>query len=101
MSFTGVTMGDWRGADYTRKRNTLVNQANTNPDARCAMDGCGLRLDEHPNTKTGKRPGWTADHVRPGDPRSPLRLAASSCNYSAGARHGNRMRTGIVTTIRY
>ena len=36
----------------------------------------------------GARPGdpWTADHVRPGDPTSPLRPAHKSCN----SRRGNR-----------
>jgi hypothetical protein len=97
----GVCVSDWRGAEYVKRRNAMVARANVDPDARCEMPGCGLRLDEHPNTKTGKRPEWTADHVRPGDPHSPLRLAASSCNYSAGARHGNTMRVKVVGTVPY
>ena len=85
--------------DYDRRRAELVARANADPSTRCSMPGCGRTLAEHPLTKSGKRPTWTTDHVRPGDPLSPLRLAVSSCNYAAGARLGNERRRRLRTTV--
>ena len=85
--------------DYDRRRADMVARANADPSTRCAMPGCGKTLAEHPPTKSGRRPIWTVDHARPGDPLSPLRLAASSCNYAAGARLANERRRRLRTTV--
>ena len=53
---------------------------------------CGRTLDQHPPHKTGKPATWTAGHVIDSDPTSPLLPEASTCNKSAGARYGNRLR---------
>lgn len=84
---------------YDRRRAAMLASANADPSTRCAMPGCGRTLAEHPNTKSGKRPTWTVDHVRPGDPLSPLRLAVSSCNFAAGARLGNERRRRLRTSV--
>lgn len=99
----------YRG-DYDRRRAALIAAANANPLTRCGMlpgdrvplgAGCGLTLLEHPPTKTGRRQKWTADHVRPGDPSSPLRPVATSCNCSAGTKLANARRRRLRTTIRW
>lgn len=53
---------------------------------------CGLTLAEHPPHRTGAQAIWTAGHTRDGDPAAPLAAEASTCNYTAGAEHGNRLR---------
>lgn len=71
-----------------RQRAALVRRnAYANPDTRCGICGSTLAMPPH-------KPGdtWDADHVRPGDPSSPLRPAAASCNRSKGAAEGNRNR---------
>jgi hypothetical protein len=64
--------------------------ANANPNTRCWR--CGLTLAEHPNTKTGKPPRWTAGHIVDGDLSAGLRPEVDVCNYQAGAAAGNRNR---------
>lgn len=59
---------------YHQAAARLRNEANADPTTRCWL--CGLlRIDGDP---------WTADHVRPGDPDSPLAVAHRSCNSSRG-----------------
>lgn len=58
---------------------------------RCWRDG--LTLAQHRSHRDGRRPWWTAGHVTDGDPRSPLAPEASVCNFSEGAKHGNRLRS--------
>lgn len=57
---------------------------------------CGLTLAEHAPHRDGKRPKWTAGHTRDSDPTAPLAPEASTCNYSEGARHGNRLHSRFV-----
>jgi hypothetical protein len=76
-----------RTGTYTKRAKVVRDTANLNPATPCGM--CGKTLAEHPNTKTGKPPSWDADHERPGDPLSPLRPVAATCNRAAGARLKN------------
>ena len=96
--------------DYDRRRDAVLRAARANPATRCGMlpgdsaplgAGCGLTLAEHAPTKTGRRQTWTADHVRPGDPSSPLRPVAMSCNCAAGTRLANQRRRRLRTTVRW
>jgi len=79
-----------RTGDYHVRSRLVREAAYADPDTRCWR--CGRTLDQHPPHKTGKPPHWTAGHVRDGDPTSPLLAEASTCNYAAGARLGNRRR---------
>lgn len=99
MRVTGVPthMADPLYNAHFRRTSAIMRAvANHNPRTICAF--CGHTLDQHPPTRTGKPQHWEVDHERPGDPTSPLRIAASSCNRTAGAAHGNRLRVGLVTT---
>lgn len=79
----------YQGSYHVRSR--LVREAAyADPSTRCWR--CGRTLDQHPPHKTGAPPRWTAGHVRDGDPTSPLLPEASTCNKTAGARYGNRLR---------
>ena len=73
----------YQGSYHVRAR-AIRRAAQMNPEQKCWR--CGRTLLEHPNTKTGKAPRWTAGHVIDGDPTSPLLPEADVCNYSAGAR---------------
>ena len=79
------------GGDYQRRAAAIRRTAYLNPDTPCGR--CGLTLAEH-------KPGdtWDAGHTRDGDPTSPLRPEAASCNRSAGATLGNRRRQGLEPT---
>ena len=90
-------MGNSKGAhhrgQHQRLARLVVNAANANPDTRCAR--CGRTLDQHPDTKTGKRPHWTAGHKVDGKIATSVtdyQPEANTCNYAAGATHGNRNR---------
>ena len=64
--------------------------ANANPDTRCWR--CRRTLTEHPWTKTGKLPKWTAGHVEDADGNLTGELApeADVCNFTEGARKQQR-----------
>ena len=79
----------YRGSYHVQSR-LVRERAYADPTTRCWR--CGHTLAEHAPHKTGKPPRWTAGHVRDGDPTSPLLPEASTCNKSAGATHGNRLR---------
>lgn len=86
------------GSFHVRSRR-LVLQARARDRAADLGQGehvrcwrCGLTLAEHQPHRNGDRPIWTAGHTRDGDPSSPLAAEASTCNYSEGARRGNRLR---------
>ena len=89
----------WRRGDYQRRARAIKLTAHSDPTTRCGL--CGRTLDQHPHTKTGNPPTWTADHIRPGDETSPLQAAVWSCNSSAGASMGNRRRIGLETTVNW
>lgn len=76
---------------YQRKAHRIRQAANANPHTRCWR--CGRPLQEHPPHKNGRPAYWTAGHLIDGDPQSPLAPEASTCNFAAGARHGNHTRT--------
>ena len=59
----------YKNADY-RRRSQLVRQT----AITCSLCGGGARVGDP----------WTADHVVPGDPRSPLLPAHRSCNSKKG-----------------
>ena len=79
----------YRGGYHVAARR-VRDAAKADPTTCCWR--CGRTLDMHPPHKTGKPPTWTAGHVIDGDPASPLRPEASTCNYRAGAIAGNRKR---------
>lgn len=64
--------------------------AYADPTTRCWR--CGRTLDQHAPHKTGRPATWTAGHIIDSDPTSPLAPEASTCNKSAGATYGNRLR---------
>ena len=68
-----------------RSRSAALRAAGyANPKATCWL--CGKSLTEGPPHRNGQPLTWHADHVVPGDPRSPLRLAHSTCNEGRGGR---------------
>lgn len=69
------------GTHQVRARK-VTTAAKADSTTRCWR--CGLTLDAHEPHRNGKRPWWTAGHVRDGDPTSPLAPEASTCNYRAG-----------------
>jgi hypothetical protein len=80
-------MSLWRGTHRT-KAKALTDRAYANPSAVCWL--CGKTLQQGPRYRDGRPSTWHADHVVPGDPRSPLRLAHSLCNERRGG--GSRSR---------
>lgn len=87
-----------RGA-HQRLARELVQAANRNPHTQCQADGCkgwGRRtLAEHPNTKTGRKPRWTAGHKVPGKIAHSIndyRPEVDVCGYSDGATLRNTRR---------
>ena len=83
----------YRG-DYTARSKAVRLYAYANPATPCGM--CGLTLAAHGMTKTGKRPTWDADHLRPGDPTSPLRPVVASCNRAAGGALGRARQAAAI-----
>jgi hypothetical protein len=79
----------YRGSYHVASRR-VREAAAASPYTTCWR--CGRTLAQHPPHKTGKPARWTAGHLRDGDPSSPLLPEASTCNKSAGAAHGNRLR---------
>ena len=77
--------------DYRTRQRYLIAAANSNPSTICWR--CRRTLAEHPPHKDGRRPFWTAGHLRDSDPTSPLLPEASTCNFKAGAVFGNRKRS--------
>lgn len=80
----------WHAGSYHVTSRRIREQAAADPLTQCWR--CGRTLDQHPPHKTGKPARWTAGHVVDSDPTSPLLPEASTCNKSAGARYGNRLR---------
>lgn len=76
----------WRGT-HKRRAKQLCDAGYANPDARCWLCGHPLGHPTH-RYRSGRSSHWQADHVRRGDPTSPLRLAASLCNERRGGRDG-------------
>jgi predicted kinase len=77
----------WNQPQYRARRKTLI--ASATPQSKCWR--CGKRLQEHRPHRDGKPVKWTAGHIIDGDPRSPLALEASTCNYRAGGTIGARI----------
>jgi hypothetical protein len=75
---------------HQRRAAALVAAANADPTTRCWR--CGHTLHEHKPHRNRTPAYWTAGHVRDGEINGELRPEASTCNYSAGATHGNRRR---------
>jgi hypothetical protein len=76
--------------NYTRRARLLRQAANANPDTRCWR--CGRTLPEHPPHRSGHPPRWQAGHVVDSQVNGALAPEASTCNASAGASYGNRLR---------
>jgi hypothetical protein len=77
-----------RTGGYHVAARRVRDAANANPATRCWR--CGRTLAQHPNHRNGKPPKWTAGHVVDGEVAGRLLPEASTCNYQAGARLGNR-----------
>jgi hypothetical protein len=67
---------------YHRRSLALVAAAYANPDTRCGR--CGRTLSQHPPTRTGRPPRWSAGHIIDGQVDGPLRPEVLSCNSRAG-----------------
>lgn len=74
---------------YQVRARAVRDAANANPNTRC------WRCDR---TKAEHRREWTAGHVTAGDPNSALLPECARCNYSHGAKLGNRRRKGLAQT---
>lgn len=72
-------MPTWRGPAWDKRSR----QARANPPNVCHF--CQLPI-------TPGQP-LDADHIRTGDPTSPIIATHRSCNRSHGATHGNNQRT--------
>lgn len=83
----------YQGRYHVQARH-VRQAANNNPNTRCWR--CGLTLQQHAPHKSGQPAKWTAGHLIDSDPTSPLLPEASTCNYKAGARHGNAQRTDLT-----
>ena len=75
---------------YHQQSRALVAAAYADPNTRCAK--CGRTLAQHPPTKTGNPPRWSAGHVIDGQINGPLQPEVLSCNSRAGAALGNHQR---------
>lgn len=80
--------GPHHRGDYHVRSAQVRAAAYANPATPCWR--CGRTLEQHPPTKTGNPPRWSAGHLRDGDPQSPLLPEVLSCNARAGAPIGNR-----------
>lgn len=80
----------WYQGSYHVQSKRVRDAAYGDPSTRCWR--CRLTLAEHEPHKNGKPATWTAGHLIDSDPRSPLLPEASTCNKSAGASYGNRLR---------
>jgi hypothetical protein len=74
--------------NYHVRSRAVVAAAKADPTTVCWR--CGKTLHQHPDTKTGNPPKWSAGHLRDGDPTSPLLPEVLSCNARAGAILANR-----------
>lgn len=75
------------GSFQTRRKQLL---ASATPWTTCWR--CGKTLAAHEPHRNGRAPWWEVDHIVSGDPQSPLRLAASTCNRKAGGAEGNALQ---------
>lgn len=85
LSFTGGVVAPrpaHYAGDYQSRQKALTRAAYANPATTCYH--CGRTLDEHPRTRAGNPPTWSAEHVRPADPTSPLAPSVLGCNAAAG-----------------
>ena len=73
---------------YDRRSRAVVAAAKADPTTVCWR--CGKTLAQHPDTKAGNPPKWSAGHVIDSHPDSPLLPEVLSCNARAGALIGNR-----------
>jgi hypothetical protein len=77
---------------YHRRSLALVAQAYANPDTRCAY--CGKTLAQHPRTRTGRLPRWSAGHVVKGQVDGALVPEVLSCNVRRENEHRNAVTRG-------
>ena len=82
---------------YHRRAMALRAAANADPGTRCWR--CGRTLAEHPPTKTGRAPRWTAGHVedRNGNLTGELAPEPDVCNFTEGARKLQRRQGRLQT----
>lgn len=81
---------EWYRGSYHVDSRRVREAAYADPTTRCWR--CGATLAMHAPHRNGKPARWTAGHLRDSDPMSPLLPEASTCNKSAGATYGNRLR---------
>lgn len=75
---------------YRARARAIRQAANADPSTKCWR--CGRTLAEHPATRRGNPPRWSAGHIIDSDPASPLAPEVLTCNASAGATYGNAKR---------
>lgn len=82
---------------YAVRARQVREAAYADPLTRCWR--CGLTFGEFRSRFPGRHAAWHADHVVPGDPRSPLRAAHASCNTSEGSLNSHGL--GLNTSRRW
>lgn len=87
---TGKRGKPWHGGTYQVQARHVRAAANANPDTRCAR--CGLTLTEG-IARYGQAGGrWEAGHKVDSQVNGALQPEHATCNRSAGAAYGNRLR---------
>jgi hypothetical protein len=86
-----------RGRYHVLSRRVTA-AAYANPLTPCWR--CGRTLDQHPPTKTGRPPRWSAGHLVDGQVNGPLLPEVLSCNARAGGklRHANAKKRSHTST---
>ena len=83
-AYRNASRPHYRG-DYARRARKVRDAAAADPSTMCWLCGEPARADDP----------WTADHVVPGEPSSPLMPAHRSCNSARGDGRGRRAETAF------
>jgi hypothetical protein len=89
-----VTKGPHHRGRYHVRSRALVKAAYLNPLTECWR--CGRTLAQHPPTKTGRPPKWSAGHVTKGQVDGLLLPEVLSCNVRAENEHRKAKRTELT-----
>lgn len=92
----GKTKAPHHQGTFHRRSLAVVATANADPTAVCWR--CGRTLHQHPPTRTGNPPKWSAGHIIDGQVDGPLLPEVLSCNSRAGQHLATRRRRQPTTT---
>ena len=91
-----VKPAKYRGT-YHVTAQAMNRRAYANPDTRCAaiVNGrpCGKTLAQHPPTKSGRPPRWSAGHPNPDAPTHLMQHEVLGCNVAEGNTRRNEPHT--------